>query len=141
MNALTIIEPSAPQLKPEGLAHLNRVPPRHGVAVLNGVVVVYDESDLFRNDLVDGGYYVVEYQRPRACMAREKFAELFLTREGARLQVEREVVQVFAWTKPAGLWGMRHSRSIFVSGPMQDFNLTDMIVGKVIGIYSNGGVT
>jgi hypothetical protein len=138
MNALATIDRgtspalSGPEFGTPDLAVFRRVPHRHGVAVLRGMVVVYDPDAVRWDGLEAGGYYVVEYQRPRSGMTEEMRLRL-----GSPLQTEREVVRLFQIDRDSvrDLWWLRHSGSTFVSGPMQDFNLADMIVGKVVGIY------
>ena len=77
------------------------------------------------------GYFVVEYQHPRAGMSWY----LFPTVDSRRLEIGREVVRVERWRPDPSMWSFRHSGGFWVSGPLVEFNLTDMIVGRVVGIY------
>lgn len=115
-------------------AAFNSVPPRHGVALLQGQVVVYDENDLHRNELQAGAFYVIEYQRPRSGLSWAQFRTI----DDRRVDASREVVRVVRRGDKAEHWWLHHAQSRFVSGPLLEFNLTDMIVGKVVGIYRPG---
>jgi hypothetical protein len=123
--------PTAPDMDTSSLAMFTSIPPRHGVAVMQGLVAVYDEEILHREGLIEGGFYVVEYQRPRACMSWTAYHEDRLR----RLDTSREVVRVERSNRSPDLWMMRHAQSMWVSGPLHDINLGDMIVGRVVGIY------
>jgi len=142
MNALATIARGVSVSQPPtafgeipNLAVFRAIPHRHDVATLNGMVVVYD-IDAFRWDggLEDGGYYVIEHQHPRAGMGWETHRRF----ECKRLDVRREVVRAFRRPEVIGnLWWYGHAYRAgpWADGPMEDFNLTDMIVGKVVGVY------
>lgn len=111
------------------------IPVGMDVAVLADRVVVY-ENDISRNGLEANAVYVVEYQRPRAGMARRQWAELELSHGGGRFETSREAVRIFQRPEVSGdLWWFSHARSLWMDGPINEFNLVDMIVGRVIGVY------
>lgn len=114
-----------------GLSLFATIPKGHGVVAIAGQVAIYDEDDLRRNELQDGAFYVVEYQSPRSGMSWQTFH----ADDRRRLDTSREVVRAVRCQRNPEHWWLRHARASFVSGPMLDFNLTDMIVGKVVGIY------
>jgi hypothetical protein len=111
-----------------------------------GDVAVFDEGRLDPTNLEEG-IYCIEYQSPRSGMPRDMFARLFVTPEGARLKIERRIVQVKRHRTLADHFmvtplGTAIGRSIggiptFVcsDGPYDGFQLTDRLLGRVVGVY------
>jgi len=124
-------QPLSVELEPAALEAFESVPVRFGVVALGGLVAVYDPDDIYRNGIVEGAFYTVEYQRPWSGMNWETFRRL----NCSRLHTEREVVKVRRWPRDPELWDMVHSGGQWHSGPICDINLGDMIVGRVVGIY------
>jgi hypothetical protein len=135
------------------------VPPRFGVHPVDtnsvlfraGDVAVFDElwaSERQANGpvdclLEDGAIYVTESQRPPAGMTWEMW---WAHREGycpSRLEVRRSIVRVARsqWSGCQDKWMIHplanRSGGIFhcSDGPYDAFQLTNQIVGKVVGIY------
>jgi len=137
MNALAIgasVPVVQAQLAPESFARFDRIPARHSVEALGGFVVVYDQEFAGRWPLEDGALYVIEHQRPRAGMSWETM----MLHRIRRIETRREVVRGFQRPDIGGWWyGHAHGAGPAFEGPMEDFNLADMIVGKVVGIYSD----
>lgn len=105
-----------------------------------GEVAVYSDDFMYREELQDGGIYVIEYQRPRAGMSDEMRKQL-----GSRMDVERSIIRACRDSREPERWWAhplcRERRSggmrVFIcsDGPYQDFQLTDKLIGKVIGVY------
>lgn len=120
-----------------------RIPdhPDFGIVALRGAVLVYDESDLHREGVVEGALYVRESQHPTACMDWERWLDL--ERDDARrsrraqpsspLKTRREVVQ--AVRAAAGdRWGLRLASGA-IDGPYYEWAFGRNLVGKIVGIY------
>jgi hypothetical protein len=107
------------------------IPPRHGVAVLTGCVIVYDELALSLSGLENGAYYVLEYQRPVAGMSWD----MFYSGRRTRLETSRDVVRLERFDHDPKLWLYRHTGNFWVSGPMDDIKVAEQIIGKVVGMY------
>jgi hypothetical protein len=148
MNAVAQI--AAPSAAAAAMQIFSVIPPRHGVLPVEydsplfraGEVAVFDEM-WTHHSLEEDGIYVVEYQRPPACMPWEDWIKPGLR---GLLQITRSMVRVARHHKTPGLW-MTHplARSmrgmmLCSDGPMDEFVLTNQIVGKVVGIYNPAAI-
>lgn len=109
-----------------------------GIAVLLGLVVVYDEKPLHMEGIVEGAYYVRENQRPHAGMSWESWLALETDTKRAaqlrgRLRTSREVVKAVQWPME-GKWSARLA-SGHIDGPYREWAFGQDFIGKVIGIY------
>jgi hypothetical protein len=105
-----------------------------------GEVAVFSDEFMYREKLQDGGIYVIEYQRPRAGMSEEMRQQL-----GSRTDVERSIIRACRdqkqperwWAHPLGRERRSGGMRVFIcsDGPYWDFQLTDKLIGKVIGVY------
>lgn len=131
MTSAALLALDAPADRPSDVPGriFTQVPLHHGVAVLDGIVAVYDEGD--RRELEEGAFYVVEYQRPRAGMSWEMHRRL----RSERVDTKREVVRVERCPWKCDHWITRHAHSHLVDGPWPQLALTDRIVGRVVGLY------
>jgi hypothetical protein len=144
MNALALIESAAPALLPEFQPH--RLPVfasipayHHDVAVLHGMVVVYDTDTLAKEGVQEGSFYVKETQYPVAGMRWESWLRLECedqhrdrrAQPRSPLKTRREVVQA---VRLRGSWFLRLA-SGFNDGPVEEWSLGHDFVGKVVGVY------
>lgn len=124
-----------------GLRRFTAVPDHRdfGIVALRGMVIVYDETPLSCEGIIEGAFYVRESQRPRSLMSWETW----LKRERddldrrvgpvSPLQIRREVVQAVRWPR-GGHWALRLA-SGFTDGPYYDHAFGLDLIGKVAGIY------
>lgn len=149
MNALSAIHPGANEIEAAlqifdeiGDGH-ETIPVRRDDAcalLQKGEVAVYSDDFMYREPLLDGGIYVIEYQRPRALMSEEMRKQF-----GLRMHVERSIIRARRDLKEPERWWAhplcRERRdvgtNVFIcsDGPYCDFQLTDKLIGKIIGIY------
>ncbi|MCP3732047.1 hypothetical protein M9978_16605 [Sphingomonas sp. MG17] len=133
------------------------IPPRFGVIAVKysstmfraGEVAVYDElwtSGKPQDEplVEDGGVYVIQYQRPTAAMTWDMW---WAGRAGycpSLLDVQYELVVASRSSMPGreDKWQTRPLRDarpgvfICTDGPLDEIQLTNKIVGKVVGIYN-----
>ena len=113
--------------------------PDFGIVALRGMVIIYDEAALHREDVIEGAYYVRESQRPHSMLAWEKWLQREWEKRTRRagpagpLQTRREVVQAVRW--PRGEHLALRLASGFTDGPYKDRWFGVDLIGKVIGIY------
>jgi hypothetical protein len=126
-----------------GLRVFTEIPRHHyDVAVLEGMVVVYDHECIGREGVQEGGFYVREHQHPYAGMSWENWLDAELRdrtprcQPRGRLKVQREVVQAFRCARTNN-WALRLA-SGFVDGPYYDWAFGADLVGKVVGLYLPG---
>lgn len=122
---------------------LAQVPTGCGVAVLAGAVIVYDEGDV--QSLDQGWLYVIEHQRMPAGMHRQTYHEQsleHLRRREHAIQVEtkREVVRVERSALNPEYWQYTKA-SGHTEGPLYEWGLMTMIVGRVVGFYDPSAST
>lgn len=117
-----------------------RIPERgHGVAVLRGLVVVYETNSIHYEGIVEGAFYVRERQRPAAGMVWDSWLRREWEDRTPRIQpramlcIDREVVRAIRWPGPDD-WAVRLA-SGHVDGPYFDWAFGTDFVGKVVGIY------
>lgn len=129
-QAIAINLGGAPALPSSPVAAFHSIPAGHGVAILGGEVVVYDEQSLGIDGLQAGAFYVVEYQRPHERMSWQ----LHQQHDCQRVEARREVIRAEPSRQLPDHWAMRHA-SGSSSGPICENNLAEMILGRVVGIY------
>lgn len=117
----------------------------HGIVTLRGAVVVYATDTLYREGLVDGGFYVVERQHTPCGMNWRRWLLLELADEHVErraqpfspLTTSREVVQLVRCPGDGDRWWQRLP-SGFSDGPLEGWCIGNNIVGKVVGLYAPG---
>lgn len=115
----------------------------HEVAVLLGMVVVYETDSLFRDSVQDGGLYVTESQYPVAGMRWESWLRYEVEDEDRHrraqprspLKTSRTVVKAVRCPSGKDLWWLRLP-SGFSDGPIHGWSIGHNFVGKVVGIYA-----
>jgi hypothetical protein len=149
MGALAIASRPLAVLDQEADFHLHgirvftSIPKRgHDVVVLRGSVIVYDTDAHHYGETEDGGFYVVERQRPPSLMPWESWLKHELRDAGrcagpiSRLVTTREVIQAVRIERKScdSTWHYRLPGG-FCDGPLYDWAVGMDFVGKVVGIY------
>lgn len=116
------------------------VPCRHGVAVLEGLVLIYDEEEVRRFEMEEGALYVIEHQRMPPGMHPESYHRQSLDHlrrrdRAIQLQTEREVVRIARWARDPECWQYTRADG-FTEYPLYEWGLASMIVGRVVGLYA-----
>ena len=121
--------------------------PEHGhdVVALRGEVIVYDTDAHQHGEIEDGGFYVVERQRPRSNMPWANWLNLELRDAAGRggpfsqLVTSREVIQAVRLKRGSNeeRWFYRLAGG-FCDGPLYDWAVGMDFIGKVVGIYRPG---
>ena len=118
-----------------GLRLFNSIPEDHDVVPLKGRVMVFDPNALHREEIVDGGLYVVENQHPVGGMSWETYDRFNQTSEPrVRIKTSRRVVRTVRRENVPNQW-WQVLPSGYHDGPFPDWSVTLNMVGKVVGIY------
>lgn len=116
----------------------------HDVAVMHGLVVVYDTDCIGREGIQIGKLYIRESQRPYAMFSWEEWLKLEWEERDRRcgpssfLRTRREVVQAVHHRHGSGL-ALRMATG-GVDGPYHDWAFGRDLIGKVVGVYQPAGL-
>lgn len=105
----------------------DHIPDGFDVTPIRTCVAVFSREEIGTTDLIEGGIYVYENQRP---VALSPFPD-------SRRICTRKVVRIYRDSRVEGTWRVRDLDRPFVpgDGPYYDWGLADMLIGRVVGVY------
>lgn len=113
------------------LGVFSRVPDGCDVVSIRGHVAIVERAEITTDQLIEGGLYVYERQYRVASNPAPD----------ARRDCERLVVRIYRDERVKGCWRYRNLDQPHRpgEGPIHDFGLASMLIGRVIGVYHSTG--
>lgn len=135
------VRPPEDEFDPQDFRVFTSIPDHRdfGIVALRGLVVIYDETPLHTEGIIEGAFYVREHQRPTSGIWDDWLRREWDDRDrrhgpNVPLKVSREVVRAVRYPR-SDHWAVRLA-SGFTDGPYHDWWFGRDFVGKVVGIYS-----